>query len=151
METTKSTCGLLNKLIRINNDRVEGYEKAAALINDMQLKSIFNSFANESRNFRNELIVEVTKRGEQPLEGTTASGKIFRAWMDIKAALAVKDRQAIVSACETGEEAALEEYAEVLKSDDLDGFARKLVGYQEEIMQRSHGKIRMMKENIKSL
>ena len=42
---------ILNDLIRINNDRIEGYEKALTETEslDVDLKGIFNNMANESR------------------------------------------------------------------------------------------------------
>lgn len=44
----------LNDLIEINKDRVVGYEKAAAQADDVDLKSIFNSNAAESKKFADE-------------------------------------------------------------------------------------------------
>ena len=74
---------LLNDLIRINNDRIEGYEKAISETDeiDMDLKAIFSKMENESRDNVRELNAAVETLGETPAEGTTVSGKIYRTWM----------------------------------------------------------------------
>ena len=70
----EKTISLLNGLIEINNDRIEGYERAAKETDESDLKSLFMSMADESRGHRSELISEVIGLGGTPAEGTTASG-----------------------------------------------------------------------------
>lgn len=152
METkSKNTITLINDLIIINNDRIEGYERAAKETEDSQLKSIFTHMADESRQFKNELVREVVNQGGSPAEGTTNSGKMFRAWMDIKAALTGKDRKAIIASCEFGEDAALETYETVLNSEDLPVESRTLVSRQKSAIQQSHDKIKLMRDSSRSL
>jgi uncharacterized protein (TIGR02284 family) len=152
METqSKNTVSLINDLIIINNDRIEGYERAAKETDDAQLKSIFSHMADESRQFKNELLREVVNQGGTPAEGTTTSGKVFRAWMDIKAALTGKDRKAIIASCEFGEDAALETYEDVLKSDDLPAAIRSIVTRQKSSLQQSHDKIKLMRDTTKNI
>lgn len=156
METTtveKSTeaVSLLNDLIVINNDRIEGYEKAAKETEDAELKSVFNSMVEESRKFKSELVTEVTNLGEKPAEGTKTSGKFYRAWMDIKSALAGKDRKTILSSCEFGEDAALEEYESVLKSDKLPAQYRTIISRQESALRQSHDKIKSMRDRAQKI
>ena len=45
--------GIVNDLIRINNDRVEGYEKAIDELKDedADLKTLFSRYVSESRLF----------------------------------------------------------------------------------------------------
>ena len=87
METNENLIEVLNDLIRINNDRVDGYEKALNEVEDIDidLRGIFQKMANESRENINELSVEVRNLGGEIATGTTTSGKIYRVWMDIKA------------------------------------------------------------------
>jgi uncharacterized protein (TIGR02284 family) len=152
METNDSqTISLLNDLIRINNDRIEGYERAVNDTEDPQLKSLFYSMAQESRKFKNELLGEVIKLGGSPEEGTTVSGKIFRTWMDFKSAIAGKDRKAIMSSCEFGEDAALHEYNKVLDSGKLPAHYFTLVKEQHRALHQSHDRIKLMRDTVKSL
>lgn len=152
METTSNkTVSLINDLIIINHDRIEGYEKAAKETEDPQLKSLFTHMADESRQFKNELVREVVNQGGSPAEGTTTSGKVYRAWMDIKAALTGKDRKAIIASCEFGEDAALETYDDALKSEELMGETRNIVTRQKSSLQKSHDKIKLMRDSSKSI
>ncbi|MCE3258584.1 MAG: hypothetical protein K0S12_225 [Bacteroidetes bacterium] len=152
METNESqTIRLLNDLIRINNDRIEGYERAVGDTDDPKLKSLFQTMARESRKFKNELLAEVVKLGGTPEGGTTATGKIFRAWMDFKAAVAGKDRKSIISSCETGEEVALETYHEVLNSGKLPEKYTKLVKEHDHSLHHSYDRLKLMRDTVKSL
>jgi uncharacterized protein (TIGR02284 family) len=145
--SNKKTIDHLNALIEINNDRIEGYERAAKETDDTDLKAIFNTMASESRAHRSELISEVINLGGSPAEGTTTSGKVYRAWMDIKAALSGKDRHAIIGSCEYGEDAALEAYNDVLTSTDgLSAKAMEIVTQQRAKLQKSHDQIKMMRD-----
>src|SRR2546421_9780279 len=120
MEINENLTGVLNDLIRINNDRIEGYKRAAkeADDSDVDLKALFNRMADESRQYVAELTREVIKLGGEPATGTTASGKIYRAWMDVKATFTGKDREALLASCEFGEDAAQKAYQEALTSDE---------------------------------
>jgi uncharacterized protein (TIGR02284 family) len=135
----------LNKLVEINNDRVEGYEKAANETDDAALKALFLKFSAQSRSYRAELEGLVRSQGADPIEGTTTSGKFYRAWMDIKAALSGKDRKAIVSSCEFGEDVAKDTYKDVLH--DL-GNAPEHV---RSIIQRHYSEIREAHDQIKAM
>src|SRR5438477_1836332 len=108
MEQNQKTINILNDLIKINHDRVEGYQKAAedAREVDMDLLAIFHRMADESRQYSSDLTAEVVKLGGDPAKGTTAGGKIYRAWMSVKANFRGKDRHALLESCEYGEDAA---------------------------------------------
>ena len=75
MATNDNLVEVLNDLIRINNDRIVGYEKAAneARDIDVDLRGIFTRMAEESKQYAAELTQEVVKLGGEPATGTTAS------------------------------------------------------------------------------
>jgi uncharacterized protein (TIGR02284 family) len=135
----------LNKLIEINNDRVEGYERAEKETDDNGLKTLFTRFAAQSRSNKSELEGLVRSHGEEPAQGTTTSGKFYRAWMDIKSALTGKDRKAIVASCEYGEDVAKETYQDVIK--DLDGASSTV----QAILMRQHSEIKEAHDQVKAL
>ena len=78
MKTNEKTLEVLNDLIQINNDRVEGYEKAGkeTEVKDADLRSLFTEMATESRRFANELSKYVSWQAGEPAEGTSLRGKI---------------------------------------------------------------------------
>jgi uncharacterized protein (TIGR02284 family) len=118
MENEKVT-GIINDLIRINHDRVVGYEKAIDELkdSDADLRTLFQRYITESRQYAQELTQEVSRLGGDPADGTTNSGKIYRVWMDLKASITGKDRKTILNNCEFGEDAAQKAYDTALNSD----------------------------------
>jgi uncharacterized protein (TIGR02284 family) len=115
MENNKIV-GLLNTLVEINNDRIEGYKKAADETEQPDLKMLFGNFEQLSINCKSALSLEILKFNGVVKEGTTTEGKFFRLWMDLKAAVTGNDRKAILNSCEYGEEAAQETYSETLEN-----------------------------------
>lgn len=149
MKLNDGTIEILNDLIEINNDRVEGYERASKETEskDADLRSLFDDMASESRRFVNELSQHVRQSGEKPEEGTTARGKIYRAWMDVKAAFTGRDRKSILASCEFGEDAAQRAYESALQSDaELPTEIRQLITEQQATLRRDHDRIKTMRD-----
>jgi uncharacterized protein (TIGR02284 family) len=145
MATNDNLTTVLNDLIRINNDRVVGYEKAAdeARDIDVDLRAVFARMAEESRQYAAELTQEVVKLGGDPATGTTNSGKIYRVWMDLKATFTGNSRQAILENCEYGEDAAQKAYDSALKSDaEMTSDIRQLISNQKSSLKTSHDVIK---------
>ena len=150
--TTTPIKHILNDLVLINNDRIAGYEKALEELKsdnhteNLDLSMIFQRMIDESREFRNELGTEVQVLGEDMAEGTMASGKIYRAWMDVKALFSGKDRHAILSSCEGGEDAAQKAYKNALSDDELPADVRNIISIQQLTLKADHDKIRQMRD-----
>ena len=128
---------VLNTLAEINNDRIEGYEKASNETGEQDLKSLFVEFANTSHKCKNELVGEIYKLGGKPTEGTKMSGKFFRVWMDVKMALTGNDRKTILNLCEYGENMALETYEYTIKNnyEYLSVKLKSLIYAQKELLR----------------
>jgi uncharacterized protein (TIGR02284 family) len=143
------TVSALNKLVEINNDRIDGYEKAVNETNESDLKAKFSQFASQSRQYRSQLEGLVTEHGGKAVEGTTVSGKFYRAWMDIKAALSGKDRKAIIGSCEYGEDVAKETYEKVLEDNaDLPERVRNIIRQQYDGIKEAHDSVKQMREAL---
>ena len=140
---------VLNDLIRINNDRTQGYVNASEKTKsiDVDLQATFNKMADQSRKFAAELTNEVNKYGGQPATDTTTGGKIHRAWLDVKATFSGKDRHAILESCEYGEDAAQKAYKAALASDaEISAETRKLITDQQSSLERSHDLIKTYRD-----
>jgi uncharacterized protein (TIGR02284 family) len=146
MENSKRI-SVLNNLIEINNDRVEGYETAAKETSDADLRGLFatlkaTSFANLS-----ELRSEVLRLGGEVEEGTRTTGKFFRVWMDVKAALTGNDRGTILNSCEFGEDKALEAYAEALENrETLPMEYVSLIVNQQTKLRADHDQVKALRD-----
>ena len=149
MASNDNTVEVLNDLIEINNDRIAGYTRAIkeSESEDVDLKEIFSRMADESRQYLTELTQEVVKLGGEPDKGTTASGKIYRAWMDVKATFTGNDRKSILASCEFGEDAAQKAYDAALTSDaELPTEIRQLIANQKSSLKTSHDVIKKYRD-----
>lgn len=145
---TNETVEALNSLIEINNDRIEGYQRASDETTEIEMKRFFADLSATSRKCKAELSNEVVKLGGTPTDATRTSGKFFRMWMDIKATLTGKDTKAILNSCEFGEDAAVEAYKEVLDSPaDLPTSLVKLVENQYELIIGDHNRVKVMRNS----
>src|SRR5687768_803797 len=149
MENNKSI-SVLNALITINNDRIQGYETAIGETEDQDLKTLFAQFIQTSKLCRNELSTEVTKLGGTPEDGTRVDGKIYRAWMDFKALVTGKDRKAILSSCEYGEDVAVNAYERALKDPDLASEYHSMVNNQYSKIKANHDTVRNLRDALVS-
>jgi len=116
MENDK-TIIVLNKLVEINNDRIEGYKTASEEAEEQDLKALFIQFGLTSQKCNRELEDEISGLGGTPTRETKTSGKFFRTWMDVKNTLTGHDRVALLNSCEYGEDHAIETYEKVLTND----------------------------------
>jgi uncharacterized protein (TIGR02284 family) len=141
---------MLNELVRINNDRIEGYMRAAKETDDSDLRLLFSDMAQQSQKYRDDLANLVSGMGGEVADGTTISGKFYRVWMDVKALLSSNDRKTALENCEFGEDVALESYETALESGvDYDNNVRSTLREHKEGIQRSHDKIRTMRDAAK--
>ena len=149
MESEK-TIEALNTLITINNDRIEGYETAAKETEEQDLKTFFSELKQTSLHCNKELSGEVKKLGGTATEGTKTTGKFFRVWMDVKAALTRKDRKAILNSCEYGEDMAKDTYKRALKNDaeNLSAELQTMIKAQHTLLVVDHNKVKSMRDLV---
>lgn len=151
MEKEK-TIDVLNTLIEINNDRIEGYDTASEETEDQDLKTLFVQLSQTSQICKLELVNEVVKLGGKPIEGTKTTGKIFRVWMDVKAALTGKDRKSILSSCEFGEDTAVDTYNKALINnlENITAEQQRMLVAQHALIKADHDKVKMMRDALVS-
>lgn len=145
---------VLNDLVEINNDRVKGYEKAAdeSKLVDVDLQAIFHKMADDSRGYAAELTQEIARLGGTSSNDTTNMGKIYRVWMDVKAAFTGQDRQSILESCEFGEDAAQKAYKEALASDaEMSADTRQLITSQQSALKTAHDTIKKYRDMHKAV
>ncbi len=144
------TIDALNKLIVINNDRVEGYKTATEETDEGDLKILFSRFSDTSEKCLAELNAEVLKLGGEPSESTKLTGKVFRVWMDLKSAITGKDRLGILDSCSYGEESALMTYVDVLKESgyELSAEHRAMINSQHTWLKADYDHVNAMREAL---
>ena len=138
----------LNDLVKINNDRIQGYLKAVEDTEDSQLDHLFNEMIVQSQNFRSQLadhIVRIDGTAVTEFTSTDVSSKIHRAWIDIKAAVTGKDRDTVLSSVTFGENAAVEAYESAIENDKLPAYIKEDLIAQLLQLKSSRDKMEVMK------
>jgi uncharacterized protein (TIGR02284 family) len=150
METTEKSVEVLNDLIEINNDRVAGFEHAIKELegNDADLQAVFQNFSSESRRYSQELSAAVSRIGGEAETGTSGTGTIHRAWLDVKATFTGHGRKSILEECERGEDAIKKAYQSALNNDNgLSPDLRQLITQQQAGINNGHDKIKYLRDS----
>jgi len=147
----QETIEVLNDLVKVNNDRIAGYEKAIKETKpeDDDLKILYATMIAESHRIKIALAVEVQAMGAEIERGTTTGGKIYRAWMDVKAVFSGHDRHNILANCEAGEDATQRAYRMALEHD-LPAYIRELLIQQQQTLQLSHDEVKALRDQYAS-
>ena len=150
MATTENGNSVINELIEINNDRVAGFEKVIADINDenIDLKAIFQGYAEQSRKNGQELAAIVGSVDEVET-GNSVSGTLHRAWIDVKALFGGSDRASILSEAEHGEDAIKKAYKDALAGGELPANAIDIVSSQATDINAAHDQIKALRDTAK--
>jgi uncharacterized protein (TIGR02284 family) len=147
MQLNEKLLETLSDLVRINQDRVEGYKKATELTEDIDLKALFQRMSDESRAYIDQLNNVLLENGGDVAQGSSILGKIYRTWMDVKATFSGHDRQSILSSCEYAEDAAQRTYEEVLRSSiPMPYSIRELVANQKSALRSSHDTVKTYRD-----
>lgn len=139
----------LNDLVKINNDRIQGYEKAVEDTEDAQLDDLFRHYIIQSQNFRSQLaehIVRIDGLAVSDATSTDVSSKVHRAWIDIKAAVTGKDLSTVLSSVEFGENAAVEAYQDAIEKDHIPAYIKEDLQKQLTELKQAHDKIIALKK-----
>lgn len=150
MKTTEKTVDVLNDLIQINNDRVAGFEKVLADIDDnnADLKMLFQTYSNQSRENSQELTALVSRIDPDVETGKSVEGGLHRVWIDVKALFGGSDRKSILQEAERGEDAIKKAYKTALSEGDLliDQEIVQVVNTQAGKINEAHDKIKALRD-----
>ena len=136
----KKTLHVLSDLIRINIDRISGYEKAAheELTPEPGFRDLFYRLAIESRANVNKLHAEVIRLGGHPVSQSTITGKIYLYWLEGKNSFNGTD----TAVCSGAEQAVQKAYQQALDEQDrLPNEIYDLVETQLWGLERAHQKL----------
>ena len=152
MENTAKTIEIVNDLILINNDRIQGYERALKEIEEsgdgQDLKPFFLRFIDESRQFKIQLGTEVEVLGKDMEQGTSTGGSIHRAWIAVKETFTGHSRKSILEECEFGEDAIKKAYASALEEEHLPAYIKEILSDQQEMILDAHDEIKELRDSV---
>jgi uncharacterized protein (TIGR02284 family) len=113
-DTSSEAASILNELIHTCKDGEHGYRSAAQLLDDLNLRRLFESYAQQRAEFAAELQLEVRRLVAEPVDSGHATAALHRTWDEIKAGVAGADEGAIISEREREEDRAVARYREAL-------------------------------------
>jgi uncharacterized protein (TIGR02284 family) len=136
----------LDELLYFVNDRIEGYQRAVDESEDAQLRGYYKQLVSQSQQFATDLNTYLTREGGEREESTTLKGKLYRAWMDAKAAVTGRDEKTILGSNIYGEEWAIKAYKEALADQTLTGPLRQAVARQYALSQKTYAQLKRLAE-----
>ena len=151
-ETAENQVSALNDLIKINNDRAAGYQKALENTQEADLKALFPGYVAQSKKNSSELEGFVKSLGGKPADSTSIAGDLHHAWIDVKGAFTSNDRHAVLAECESGEDVAKKAYKEVLGDTDIswDANISTAISSQNQGILSAHNEVKALRDAAKS-
>ena len=144
MNYAEKVAGKLNNLLEKNYDTEKGYRYAAENVSNPHLRSFFNERAQERYDFGHELKSEIRNYGESPEKGSSFTGDVMRSWMNLKTHLSSNKEEALLEETVRGEKAAVEEYNEVLKDNDIPASTQNVLMKQRNAITAALNKVQSL-------
>ena len=144
---TQRVVKALGYLYRIVEAGERGYAVAASNVSNRALKILFQTFAQQRANFKDELIAEIQRLGGHARVSSSFLGIVHRGRIDIFAALTIgaeNVEKVILKEVMIGERVALRAYEKTLKVD-LPPDTREMVLRQFEEVRRVVDQVRLMR------
>jgi uncharacterized protein (TIGR02284 family) len=119
---------------------VECFRSASEWARSAELKQLFDIYADQRRQFAQELENQMERHGGGPVRSEAHEG---RNWMEIRIAITFSDDDQIIVDCERNENAAMRKYEEALQGD--------LSNDVRTVLLKHYSRIRQTRDRIRSL
>jgi uncharacterized protein (TIGR02284 family) len=139
----------LNDLIETCKDGEAGFRTSAEKLRDPQTRQLFESYANQRANFARDLQGLVVKFGGDAETSGSTTGALHRGWLNLKAAIAGNDDQAILEEAERGEDTAVKNYRDAM-AKDFPSDIRAVIERQYGEVQQTHNNVRALRDSAKT-
>ncbi|WP_462265206.1 PA2169 family four-helix-bundle protein [Mucilaginibacter sp.] len=148
MNNASHTVEVLNDLVNINNDRINGYEKATKKIGDghEDLKAIFTRIIGESHHNKMALGTEIQTFRKDIEDTNTTSGDLHRTWLSVKAFFTSDNEKSVLEECETGEDAIKKAYTTAIEDEELPAYVKDILSEQQQKILASHNEIKALRD-----
>ena len=159
MENNKELIETLNDLVQINTDRTKGFENALKQLEEEEMKeevveadlrNLFLSYIDQSRQYKMQLAREVEVLGKDAETDTSTSGKLHRAWIDIKTTFTGHSKHSILEECEFGEDAIKKAYESALEENYLPAYIRDILNDQLDGIVDAHDEIKALRDSTET-
>ena len=137
----QSERAVLNHLIETCRDAERGFRTAATHVNNTQLRTLFLKLAAQRRQFADALLPHAQRLGGADVSDGTSAAAVHRAWIHLKASVAVDPNRAVLAEAARGERFAVAAYSDAIH-DILPPDARDLVEQQDQDVRAAAEEIR---------
>jgi uncharacterized protein (TIGR02284 family) len=144
-DSVDDVASTLNQLVQTCKDGEQGFQAAAAGVDDLNLQRLLESYSQQRSEFAAELQLEVERLAQDPAQSGHLSASLHRGWINIKSVVAGREESAIIAECERGEDVAVAAYQEALSSP-LPQDLRAIVERQFVKIKEAHDQIRSLEE-----
>lgn len=145
----KKTVEVLNNLLQIANDRLEGFKNVdAKMISSYpKIREEYDHGVIQSNKMRTELSALIQERGGDPDDTATVAGGLHRTWIDVKNSLSFDKGESTLENVLFGEGAAIKAFEKALDSGDLCAESSRVVQDQLQELRASYRKFEDLEEN----
>lgn len=149
MENSK-TVEVLNNLLQINNDRLEGFKNVdTKMIGSLSgLMKEYDHMIVQSNRMRTELSSLIQEMGGDPNDTTTVAGGLHRTCIDLKNSLSFNRDESSLENVLFGEHAAIKAYENALDNADLCEKINKVIQDQLQEIKSSYDQFSSMEKDI---
>jgi len=138
------TIDALQELIQANIDSRDGFNEAAAQLDDMTISSLFRQLAEDRNQQASELRTLVAANREEPEDSGSMTAAAHRMMIDLRAALG-GGAGTMLSEAERGEDWIKSKYEEVLK-DTAGSAVNDVLLRQYAAVKAAHDRIRDLRD-----
>jgi uncharacterized protein (TIGR02284 family) len=142
--TNSDAISTLNNLIETCKDGENGFRTAVDGVQKSDLRSLFNSYAQQRAQFAAELQAEVRRLGGDPETTGSVAATLHRGWINIKSTVTGMDEGAVLAECERGEDSAVKNYEEAMK-ENLPANVQTVVQRQYMQIKEAHDRVRALR------
>jgi uncharacterized protein (TIGR02284 family) len=132
-------------VIDICRDGEQGFAAAADTIVSDALKRELLTYSRERADFADALSDALEELGYAPRARDSAPGPIHCEWIDQLEKIGNNNEHTVLVACERGEDAAMEAYAEAMGAP-ISGRLAELISDQYQVVAATHGRIRELRD-----
>ncbi len=143
--STNETISTLNNLIETCKDGENGFRTAAEGVENSELKTLFNTYAQQRAQFAAELQAEVRRLGGDPEKTGSVAASLHRGWINIKSAVTGGSEASVIAECERGEDSAVRNYDDALQQD-LPPDVRAVIQRQYAQIKAAHDRVRALRD-----
>lgn len=139
------TAEMVQELARVNVDSSEGFLKAAEVVENPTLSSMFREYARQRASFAAALTKELGTEATEKAKSGSLKAQVHRWWIELRGKLSGQGDHALLAEAERGEDQIKAAYEEVI-GESTGTPVHELLREQLRLVTVAHDRIRDMRD-----